>query len=321
MAIIQIVIIGYFGISIYQRVMQKNVRNYLIVFCVISVVWVLLRNIKWRAFEGLDLEARFTWYLFYIPMILIPLYGFFIALSMGKEENYKPNKKWNILYVISVLLIGIVLSNDMHQLVFRFHTNFENWDSDYSYGFVYLIVQLFIWLLIVATAFILFQKWRKCNRTKNAYFPLVTIIIGAVYIATYVFQRNIASVIMDVTTFNILIYLLFWESCIQVGMIGSNSKHKIFFECSKVTAQILDKKGDSNLMSLLAEPIEESTFIRLKEKGAITIGNMVLYMKSISNGHVVWSKDISKLNEMNRELIELRDELYGEVAFLEEEKI
>lgn len=318
--VIYIGIVGYFGISIYQRVMQKITRNYLLAFCILSIIWFMLRNIKWRAFECLGFESRFTWYLFYIPMILIPLCSFFVALSMGKDENYKPSRKWNILYILAVILIIIVLTNDLHQLVFMFQPNFRNWDYNYNYGIMYYLVQFFIWPVILSSAFILFKKWRKINRTKNAYLPIFVIAMGVLYVATYILNRVLASVFADITTFSVLFYILFWESCIQVGMIRSNTKHKEFFEHSKVAVQILDKNGEPNLISSQAVQISKEDFISLKEKKKIISDDMILHIAPITSGYVAWTKDISKLNEMNQELEELRDELYGEVAFLEEER-
>lgn len=318
--VIYIGIVMYFAISVYQRVMQKSIRNYLLVFCGMSITWILLRNMKWRAFESFGFEGRFMWYLFYIPMLLIPMYGFFIALSIGKGENYKPNTKWKVLYVIAFLLIGMVVTNDLHQFVFAFQPNFVNWDYVFSYGFAYPIVLSFMSAIIMGTVFTLFRKWRKINRTKKAHLPLVVVGMGFIYLMLYLTKRNLAVAITDLTTFNMLIYIMFWESCIQVGMIPSNSKHNDFFKYSKVNAQILDQNGKANLISSQATSILEEDFIHLKQKGNITDKDTSLHMASITSGHVVWTKDISKLNKMNRELGDLQDELYGDVAFLEEER-
>ncbi len=312
--------IVYWGITIYQRVMQKSIRNLLLVFCSLAIFWLFLRNIKWRAFEYLSFESRIAWYLFYIPMIFMPLCCFFIALTMGRDENYKPSKKWFILPIIATFLIAIVLTNDFHQLIFTFNPNYENWDSDYSYNFIYIFVQLFIWSIILSAAFMLFKKWRKINRTKNKYLPLIVIAVGAIYILCYILNLSIARIIIDLTTFNVFFYLLFWESCIQIGLICSNSKHKEFFKHSKVAAQILDINGKANLLSEQSSPITQSDFLYLSQKSCKTLENMIIHIAPITSGYVAWTKDISKLNAMNEELADLQDELFGEVAFLEEER-
>ena len=319
--VIYVAIIAHWAIRVYERVMQKNIRNNLIAMAILSVMWFLMRNIKYRAFEFLGNESRFMWYLFYIPMIFIPICGFLVALILGKDEKYKPNKKWNLLNILGIIFICIVLTNDIHQLVFAFEFNFENWDTNYKYSIFYPTILTFISLIIVFTAFTIFKKWRKINRPKNAYLPLVVLGSGIVYITIYIFNRPIASLFTDVTTFNVLFNILFWESCIQVGLIGSNSNHNVFLKHSKVGIQILNKKGTAHLMSLQATPINKEEFITLKEKGYLEQSkDNILQIAPITNGYVAWENDISKLNAIKNELTELRDELYGEVVFLEEEQ-
>ena len=41
---------------------------------------LLLREIKYSVFAGVDVLARHTWYLYYLPMLLLPLLLFYIAL-------------------------------------------------------------------------------------------------------------------------------------------------------------------------------------------------------------------------------------------------
>ena len=37
--------------------------------------------------------ARYLWYLYYLPIIFIPLLGVYIAIFLGKSENYQLSKK------------------------------------------------------------------------------------------------------------------------------------------------------------------------------------------------------------------------------------
>ena len=111
--------------------------------------------------------------------------------------------------------------------------------------------------------------------------------IGIVYLTMYILDLSLANILIDLTTFNVIFYILFWESCIQIGMIRSNSKHKEFFEHSQVAAQILDESGRANLMSSQAVPISPKQYNDLREKVSITSENTVLQIAPITSGWVV----------------------------------
>lgn len=49
-------------------------------------------------------------------------------------------KKWGLTAVITAVVVLLVLTNDLHQQVFRFQPGFANWYVDYSYGQVFPIV-------------------------------------------------------------------------------------------------------------------------------------------------------------------------------------
>ena len=46
-----------------------------------------------------------------------------------------------------------------------------------------------------------------------------------------------------------------WESCIQTGLLPSNTKYEGFFDASQLGAQIVDENGAVYYNSKLSEPI------------------------------------------------------------------
>ena len=68
-------------------------------------------------------------------MLFIPLLCVFVALSLGKPENYRLPKWTSLLYIPTTLLLLLVLTNDLHQLVFVFPADAAAWlDTDHGYG-------------------------------------------------------------------------------------------------------------------------------------------------------------------------------------------
>ena len=105
-------------LSIRKRIIQTQVRHYLTVISVLMIVWLLFRTVKFCISRG-DV-ARHLWYLYYIPMLFIPLFSLFVANSLGKPENFKLPGWMRFLYIPTALLFLLVITNDLHQFVFSF---------------------------------------------------------------------------------------------------------------------------------------------------------------------------------------------------------
>ena len=82
-----------------------------------TVLWLFLRTVKYRFFSG-DTVTRHLWYLYYVPQILAPLFSLFAALQLGRREGAAFSRRWYLLFIPAALLIGGILSNDLHQLAF-----------------------------------------------------------------------------------------------------------------------------------------------------------------------------------------------------------
>ena len=107
------------GISVSKRIIQVQVRHYLIAVSGLMVFWFVIRSMKYHFITNIGI-ARQLWYWYYLPMLFIPLFSLFVAISLGKSKNFKLSKKTLLLYIPTVLCLLLVLTNDLHQLVFTF---------------------------------------------------------------------------------------------------------------------------------------------------------------------------------------------------------
>ena len=57
--------------SLWIRIVQTQVRRYLLAISALMVLWILLRSIKF-SIENTDAE-RWLWYFYYFPMLFIPM--------------------------------------------------------------------------------------------------------------------------------------------------------------------------------------------------------------------------------------------------------
>ena len=91
-------------------------------FMMKSLSWMaflllLLRGIKYSVFAGVDILARLSWYLYYAPMLLLPLFLFYISLLISPGVDSHVPKRWYWVGAVTVVLILLVLTNDLHGLV------------------------------------------------------------------------------------------------------------------------------------------------------------------------------------------------------------
>lgn len=121
------------GISVHHRIVQKQVWMYMVTVALLALFWLTARTLKFH-FVTDPHAARYLWYAYYIPNLLIPLNALFVALYVGKLENYRIPKWAHLLCIPALLLVLLVLTNDLHQLVFTFPADALVYtDKDYNY--------------------------------------------------------------------------------------------------------------------------------------------------------------------------------------------
>ena len=84
------------------------------------VFWMLVRMCKFEIPYEMPTALRYAWYLYYIPMLLLPTVSLYLAFYIRQPENYKLPERRCLLFFPALFLIGIVLTNDLHQLIFIF---------------------------------------------------------------------------------------------------------------------------------------------------------------------------------------------------------
>ena len=87
-SVIYIVLFAAWGISVRGRIIQAQARRYLTAISALMVFWMTARTIRHIIAEDLWV-LRHLWYLYYLPMLFIPMLAVFVALSLGKPENYR----------------------------------------------------------------------------------------------------------------------------------------------------------------------------------------------------------------------------------------
>ena len=146
-------------IYLEKHVVHRKTRRCLTAIGCLMVFWFFVRTVKFHIFHD-PLGEHICWYLYYIPMILIPVLGLSAALFFVEKDEEKTVRQIIILLTVAAVLIISVFTNDLHQLVFRFSKQPPFSDRDYSYGILFAVIQGWMLSCLTGMEIILIRKSR-----------------------------------------------------------------------------------------------------------------------------------------------------------------
>lgn len=282
-----------------------------------GLLLILLRGIKYSAFSEVGVLARHTWYLYYVPMLLIPLFLFYIALLISPKAAPRSSKVWVPTLTLTVILIALVVTNDLHQMAFRFEPGFRNWDQSYTHGWLFYLVTFWQYALYLAAILILVVKCRIGSAKKNTWILLIPFLIGIamnVMLLTKVMPRLNGSYIIEFPEALICMAAVVLEGCMQLGLIPTNTNYGKLFERFSIAAQITDRQGTPVYASESAIPLTKAQF---EMPGGSRIGeHTVLHKMPIPGGFGFWQDDLTDLDRLNEELAEAKEALRQETDLI-----
>ena len=144
------IVFSIWGVSVYLRCLDYVLRRRLVAVATICALWMIEVILKYKSFT--PFYATVLWYLYYVPMTLIPLLYQLCGLRLAGLEQHRLGRRYcAALWIAAILLIGFVLTNDFHQQVFRFDRTSDTWSNDYTYGWGYFAV--LVWTAFDFVAF------------------------------------------------------------------------------------------------------------------------------------------------------------------------
>ena len=318
-----IVLFATWGLSEYSRIIQPVTRRYLSEIAFLMVFWFVIRSLKFHivSSELYPNITRYLWYLYYLAILFIPLLAVFVAISIGKSENYRLSKKATLLYIPTTVLFLLVITNDLHQLVFTFPKDAVVWTDD-KYGYTVVYYFLILWLFFCAlTMFTVMYKKRRVSGTKRMILlPCIPLVALVFYLILYFFRIEWLQFIAgDMTAVMCLMYAATLEICIQCGFIQANTHYMELFDASTVGAQITDKEYHVLRSSRAAKDMDTKVLCQTARGPVMLNDGIRLSGAPIRVGHVVWTEDISQLLKVLDELEEVKENLEDSNTILEEE--
>ena len=285
------------GVSLHRRINQQHVRTYLTSISVLVVFWMTVRTIRYSLDECIWL-MRYLWYLYYLPMLLIPLLAVFVALSLGKPDNFRLSKWTGLLYIPTAALLLLVLTNDLHQFVFVFPEDAIVWVNDYSYALGYFLAVGWVVSCTITALVVMLIKCRIPHSRTVLMLPFAPAVVALIYGVLYYFRVPWLKFLTgDMTVVFCLLIVAILECCIECGLIQSNTGYEELFMVSRLGAQITNQENAVCLASANARALTEEQRISTKTQTVSADKSMIVKSQPIGFGHVLWQENVAELTE------------------------
>ena len=278
-----------------------------------GLLLILLRGVKYSAVAEVGVLARHAWYLYYLPLLLLPLFLFEIALLVTPKDAARAARLRHGALALTLLFIGLVLTNDLHQLVFRFQPGFRDWDDAYSRGWLFYAVTVWQYALYLAAIVLLLVKCRVSGARRDAWLILIPFGLGFLMnhlLLTDTMPRLNGSNVVEFPEALIFTAAGVLECCMQLGLIPTNTDYGRLFRRLSISAQITDREGVPVYASASAAPLGPEA-LSLPD-GARIGPHVALRRMELPGGFGFWQDDLTELDRLNAELAEAKDELAQE---------
>ena len=324
-ALVYIAAVTLWIASAIYRAMQRRVRRAVVFIWAVLIGWIIVRLIKYQMAFADDLN-RYLWFSYYIFQLALPLALVWLAWAIDKPDDAATaTPKWMLLLAaFNGALLLLVITNDLHNLVFRIDLSNPDWPNDYGYGPGYYFVQAGCYAPLAIGVVLLLLKGRQTPRKTGVVFFLALVGLLAAYATGYALRAPIAWE-SDYTMVIGLFVLLLMETCIRAGLIPVNSGYEALFANSPLGMRIVDNSCNTVMSAAAAVKYDGAlleqaigSFPEPVQQGR----NTLVYAAKIAEGHALWHEDISLLNRLHMELVEsVRRQKAANAILVEEERI
>ena len=303
-----LLLFALWGFSLDRRIIQRQTLHCLRLTAALMLLWLILRTLKYSVVTG-PAAGRYIWYLYYLPMLFLPLLGVYIALSMGKSEDYRLSRGTGILSIIPAVLFLLVITNDLHQQIFAFKSGVPGLpvSGTYSYRPLYFIC---LGWMVVCMAFSLVCLFRKSRIPSGEGKRITPFVLGcAMLLYGILYLSGIPAVrwwFGDMNVMFCLLYAAIYESCIRCRMIPSNTGYVELFEATTLAACIADRSGRIVLRSCAAG---EDMTCPQEGRRIVRPDGMCISSAPISGGYAVWQDNVRQLAELRTRLNANKEEM------------
>lgn len=303
------------GISLYNRTVHPQVRRLLLNVDLLMLFWILVRTLRFQLNTppGMD---RMLGYLYYAPMLGIPVLCVQLVLTVDRSERYRLSAWARMLWLPSAVLLELVLTNDLHQQVFRLQ---QPWNENYQYGWLFGLVVGWIVICILLAFGIIAHKSRNPRILRRLPLPAIPMVLLGGYAVLYGFHFPLIKQFLgDMTIVHCLMTAASLEGGLRCGLIQSNTGYEELLRVTSLAVQLVDRQGNVYCCSENGRMVDRRE-LQAAMHGTVQLDEHTLLRSApVQGGYVMWQTDITELVENMERLKENRTEL-AERNYLEQQ--
>lgn len=302
------------GVLVYLRCLDYVLRRRLVAVATICALWMIEVILKYKSFT--PFYATILWYLYYVPMTLVPLLYQLCGLRLAGLEQHRAGRRYRTtLWIAAILLIGFVLTNDFHQQVFHFDRSSGTWSNDYTYGWGYFAV--LIWTAFNFVAFFILVGRSASFRIQRFSGTAALVLLGGAFFAISYALRVPWAWKLNFSLVYCVLCVVTLEICLDCGVIPSYHDIAGIFDTLPLDLKVLTRDLQEVYATPVSKPIPAGVReeLRAQELGhshafAVVSNPDVMYRSfPLLGGSALLAQDVSEVNELNRELAQRRMEL------------
>lgn len=294
------------GISLYNRTVHPQVRRLLLNVDLLMLFWILVRTLRFQLNTPPEID-RMLGYLYYAPMLGIPVLCVQLVLTVDRSERCRLSAWARMLWLPSAVLLELVLTNDLHQQVFRLQ---QPWNENYQYGWLFGLVVGWIVICILLAFGIIAHKSRNPRILRRLPLPAIPMVLLGVYAVLYGFHFPLIKQFLgDMTIVHCLMTAASLEGGLRCGLIQSNTGYEELLRVTSLAVQLVDRQGNVYCCSENGRMVDRRE-LQAAMHGTVRLDEHTLLRSApVQGGYVMWQTDITELVENMERLKENRTEL------------
>ena len=292
-------------IRLYYKLYDNKTRRYILFIGILIVFWMLIRIIRGVTID-INIE-RICWYLYYSPLIFIPTLFYVCSNSLLSKMN-KTRKIF--IYLISSILLILVLTNDFHELVFKFNNGIY-FHNDYNHYVGYYLIFIWIFYLFGGSMIKLAINRLKIKKDLKVFLPLIVLLLGLIY--TYLYILDVPYIReTNMSIVNSVLICLGIELAFYLDLIPNNKKYIQKFFNSNLDMAIISLDGKTKYTTCSFKVIPNFILDDIKNNKVKQIyqkKNIVYDIKENKDSYVILRKDLTNIFKLKEEMLKQQKEL------------
>lgn len=207
--------------SVAQRIVHKRIRRHIAAIAVFLLILFIIRICRWMLFLHSDIADRYTYYLFYISFIALPMLSLSAAEYVSRDEQVDMPLYIKLFWGVTGLLMLSVLTNDILHFVLSYTKASDNSDH-ISFHWLYYVIFVWSFAVTLGSFLLLIKKCRLSQCRRKWYIPIIPATAAFVLMIVYYICGGSSPHILGISLYNIqeIYFFCIWESGKAVSESG-----------------------------------------------------------------------------------------------------